>query len=197
MNKLNSFRLGSKIFSSFAMAVVLLDVSMLLFLNFVADSPKWLMVVQVVLLAALYSTIYSCVWKEGYREYNRVQCGFSEKDLLKGLKGGLLSVVPAYLLVALLIALRVFGVDLGIVYRGVNFFAVPLINMLMDPAKAIRDVAVWRILASTWYIAVIPLVAWAGYGLGYKRFSFMDILIYRKRAEPLTREEASKIRKRK
>ena len=196
MDQINSYRLGIKIFSALAMAIVLCDVSMLLFLNFTADSTTWTIVLQIVLLLALYSTIYSTVWKEGYRERNRVQCGYSEEDLLKGLKGGALAIVPHYLLLALLLALRIFNVDISGVYRLINFFAITLINVFMQPGAEIRDVAVWQVLASSCFVAVIPLVSWGAFALGYRRFSFMDVLIYRKQATPLTREEASKIKKR-
>ncbi len=195
MDQINSYRLGTKIFSAMVMAIVMCDVSMLLFLNFTADSVKWTVVLQIVLLLALYSAIYSVVWKEGYRERNRVQCGYSQEDLLKGLKGGALAVVPQYLLLALLLALRVFNVDISGIYRLINFFAITLINAFMTPGAEIRDVAIWQVLASSCFLAVIPLVSWGAYVLGYYRFSFMDVLVYRKKATALTREEASKIKR--
>jgi hypothetical protein len=196
MDQINSYRLGTKIFSAMAMATVLCDVGMLLFLNFTGESVKWNIVLLVVLLLALYSAIYSAVWKEGYRERNRVQCGYSQEDLLKGLKGGALAVVPQYLLIALMLALRAFNVDISGVYRLINFFAITLINAFMTPGAEICDVAAWKILASSCFVAVVPLVSWGAYVLGYYRFSFTDILVYRKKATPLTREEASKIKRR-
>ena len=195
MDQINSYRLGTKIFSAMVMAIVMCDVSMLLFLNFTADSKVWTVVLQVVLLLALYSAIYSVVWKEGYRERNRVQCGYSQKDLLKGLKGGALAIVPQYLLLALLLALRVFNVDISGIYRLINFFAISLINVFMTPGAEIRDVAIWQVLASSCFVIVIPLISWGAYVLGYYRFSFMDVLVYRKKATALTREEASKIKR--
>lgn len=184
MNKVTVFRLGTKIFSSILLVTITGGLLSVLFIGL--TEKKWAAIlVQVLLLLLYYSVIYSAAWKDGYTEMNRVLCGFSTLEPLKGLKAGLLAIIPSYLLWGLMVALRYFNVELDTVYRIVNFFAIHVINAFMNPNLNIQDISFWNILGASCFTAVIPLVTMIGYLLGYKRFSFMELLVFKKKAEPV------------
>ena len=90
MNKVTVFRLGTKIFSSILLVTITGGLLSVLFIGL--TEKKWAAIlVQVLLLLLYYSVIYSAAWKDGYTEMNRVLCGFSTLEPLKGLKAGLIA----------------------------------------------------------------------------------------------------------
>ncbi len=196
MNKVTSFRLGIRIFLSMLLAGA--TGILLSFLLIGIVDAKWAQIlVQTIILLIYYSVIYSTAWKDGYTEMNRVQCGFSTFDPFKGLKAGLFAIIPSYLLWGLMVALSMFHVNFDGIYRIINFFAIYVINAFMDPNLAVQDIPFIKLLLSTCFIAFIPLLTFLAYFLGYKRFSFMELFVFKKKANAPTRESASRIGTRK
>ncbi len=183
MNKVTVFRLSTKIFSSLMLATITGGLLSMLFISL--TEKHWAAIlIQCLLLLLYYSVIYSAAWKDGYTEMNRVLCGFSTFDPLKGLKAGLLAVVPSYLLWGLMVALRYFGVELDTAYRIVHFFAIHVINAFMNPDVRVQDLSFGSLLGASSFLAAVPLVTFVGYLLGYKRFSFMELFVFKKKAQP-------------
>ena len=194
MNKITAFRLGIKIFGSMLLAGVTGVFLGLVFVGF--GEAVWIrVIIQSIMLLLYYMLIYNTVWRDGFLEKNRVQCAFSVFDPLKGLKAGLYAVVPSYALWALMVALSPFHVNLDGIYRFLHFFAIDIINAFMQPNLPLQEHSFGQLLASTCFLAAIPVLCGVGYLLGYKRFSFTEVFIFKKKAKALTKEEAAKIRK--
>lgn len=191
MNKVTAFRLGVKIFSSMLMAGVTGILLNCLFLG-IGDAAWIRAIIQSIVLGIYYWLIYSTAWKDGYLEKNRVLCGFSTFEPLKGFKAGLYAIIPSYLVWALMVALRLFHVDVAAVYRFVHFFAIDLINVFMDTSKSLQELSFLQLLGSTCFLIVIPLLSGVAYLLGYKRFSFVELFVFKKKAQAPTKEASSK-----
>lgn len=191
MNKVTAFRLGIRIFGT----IVLVGVTgtLVSFLTIgVTESAAMAVVIQTLLLLLFFSMIYSTAWKDGYTEMNRVQCGFTTFDPIKGLKAGLVAIIPLVAFWALMVALSFFGVDLLTTFRFVHFFAIHLINYFIEPGVPLEMIPFWRVLMAESFVFVIPVITFAGFWLGYRRFSFMELFVFKKKAEGPTKESSSK-----
>lgn len=184
MNKKNKYATWRVALSTFGTSIVAIVFSSLLTLSLggVWDHPFWTVLMQMLSLLIYVPMVYSPSWYCGDHDSNSVHFGHMEEDLYKGLKIGLLTMIPYALtpIILVLSKLRVFGeLDLGFVYRILNVHMLYAINWLVAPEKLVADVS-WPAIIGVWlYHLIIPLTCAAAYRLGFMHISISERLIFK------------------
>jgi len=124
---------------------------------------------------------YNLLWELGCKDDNRVRYRNMQPDLLRGLKVGLLAVIPSALLyVGLILSkLSVLPEVYVALYRVLNIPFLPLINWLLPTTVKIADAAFWRVLVVGVTLLLVPVVCWGAYRLGYAQFSVREHMTYK------------------
>lgn len=162
------------------------------------------LLVEFICLAITLPLLYGYMWNQGDRDANFVQFGRMQPDLWKGLKAGLLGVIPTVVtsIPLALSMLRVIPFDFMPVYRLLNAPMWGFINMLQPLGGAIPHDAVAAQEATEtmpaieavpatdglswgafWIIFLLPFIyvvfCAVGYYLGTKRLSVINKLVYK------------------
>lgn len=184
MNKKNKYAVWRVALSTFGTSIVAIVFSSLLTLSLggVSENFFWTLLMQLLSLLIYISMIYSPSWYCGDHDSNSVHFGRMEKDLNKGIKIGLLTMIP-YALTPILLVLSklcVFGeLDLGFVYRILNVHLLYAINWLLPPDKLIAELP-WSAIIGVWlYHLIIPAACAAAYRLGFMHISISERLIFK------------------
>ncbi len=158
--------------------------ALMIFTLGISNSKVLRVVAQTLSILCYVLMIYIGAWADGDRDRNLVNFGRIKKDMLKGLKFGLLGMIP-FVLITLLLVIAMFvkndtvALALRSVFRILNFNILLLVNSFMSP-----DEVTWKgILLVNCFYLVIPLVSMIGYILGYKRVSVMTKLVYQKKED--------------
>ncbi len=128
---------------------------------------------------------YNILWHMGAHDENYVHLGRMEADKLFGLKVGLMSAIPYYLLYIALI-LGKFGVTNGIVikgYRILNTAFIPYIDMVTQGAQSAADLSMGSLLAAGAVVVFLPLICATAYWLGFAQISIRESMIYKKKVK--------------
>ncbi len=136
-------------------------------------------VIQLLALAIVTSFIYPKLWQMGCRDSNLVRFKHKEPDNLRGLKIGLLSVIPNVLTNIVLI---IFAGKLSIgMYALLNANIYSLLVGIGGFTGNIKDLAIWQIILMLMCHIFVPLVAYISYLLGYKDISLFEKAVYKKK----------------
>ncbi len=149
------------------------------------DHVAYQVFMQIISMIIFIAMIYSAMWHDGDRDRNLVDFHHIEKDMLKGLKVGLIAMIPA-MLTSILLVLSAAGVvkpipDLGLnvaelIYRIINFYAIHIINAIIPPESA----PTWGgIVLVSLIPLIIPLANGIAYVLGYNRIALISRLVYK------------------
>lgn len=145
-------------------------------------------VTQICSLALLISVIYSTMWNMGFSDVNRAKLGVVKKDVLRGLKAGLIGssfeIVGAVMLVLTKISIvprfwiSIFGI-----------FNAPFLpfHLTMLPATlTVLELPLVNFIYSASTVLIIPFISAFAYALGNMELSLPEIFIY---TTPEAREE--------
>lgn len=136
-------------------------------------------VIQLLSLAIVLSFIHPKMWQMGCRDSNLIRFKHKEPDSLRGLKIGLLSAIPTFIVN---VALLIFAKKLTIgMYALLNANVYSLIIGIGGLTGNIEDLAVWQILLMLLCHIVVPLAAYVSYLLGYKDISLFEKAVYKKK----------------
>lgn len=164
-------------------ALALILTSLIVFsLGSFTTAPLWLFFIQLIALIVYVAMIYSPSWFCGDRDSNAVQFGHMQADPLKGLRIGLVAMIPFALtpIILVLIKLKVISLDIGFAYRILNVHLLYAINMLLPPEANTAE-ASWVAIFGVWlYHLVIPATTYAAYRLGFNHISLTERLIFKK-----------------
>jgi len=156
--------------------------ALIIFTLGISESTVLRVIAQVISILFYVVMIYVGAWSDGDRDRNLVNFGRIEKDLLKGLKFGLLAMIPFVLLTLLLVGAMYAKSDttaliLRSVFRILNFNILLFVNSFMSP-----DEVTWKgILYINLFYLTIPVISCVAYILGYHRVSVVTKLIYKKK----------------
>ncbi|HCA30971.1 MAG TPA: hypothetical protein DEP23_16150 [Ruminococcaceae bacterium] len=135
---------------------------------------------QLFMLILLVTLVYSKLWERGDKDNNSVNFGRMQEDKLRGLKVGLMAAIPSFVFYILL-----FFCKLGLIsdkymfiYRFLNISFMPIISNLTGRSSTTADASWLSILAILLTVAVVPLVCYIAYLLGYKEISLGEKFIY-------------------
>ena len=153
-----------------------------IFAAFLYGEGLWGAIVLQLFCLVLYCPIvYMAAWSLGARDRNYVLYGHMKEDKLRGVKIGLIAIIP-YFICALFLILAKAGVfpDFLVLFRFIYCpFAVLLRVFLPD---YLSDVTYWGILFSALTQLVCPITTEIGYWLGYHEISLYQKLIYQNRS---------------
>ncbi len=181
-------KLGRNIFL-YSVITYILTVLMYICINSIAMVPVLDWVAQVLGIFLFCSISYVNVWEEGHRDRNRVAVGTFQKDMLKGLKAGLLATVPLFALYLVLVLSRLgviptqyLGMDTFEIYKIFSMPTVTLLNAIHRPSVVMELSAVKMILILLTTLT-LPISSAVSYVLGYNDFSFIELITFNKKEQ--------------
>lgn len=145
----------------------------------------WFVVCEIFLIFMMGVFVYNDMWKLGYKDNNLVHIGAKPEDKLKGLKIGLITMIPSFILLTVLaIGAQSFAKDISIAtYAFVNPHLYDAI-ILLTPSNnggIFSDLSVWHYVVNYALLLIIPLIAYVSYIIGYKSIVVSERLIYKKK----------------
>ena len=142
-------------------------------------------VTAVLSLLLLVAFLYNELWLRGNKDVNLVAFGHIEDDKNKGLKIGLITVVPFALSYLVLVVDKIFNFfpEYLLVYKLINYnLAVP-IEFVANGAKSASEISPLGTAALLLTLLPIPIVSTIGYRCGVKGFSIKEKLMYKAKGE--------------
>lgn len=146
----------------------------------------FLTVTQIICLILLAGMIYPSLWQRGTRDSNLVHFKHQPEDKLKGLKCGMVAIIPSLLLLTVLTVAKS--------AKTISAFPVALLNMacastysfntlICGDAVAIGDLSLLKMLLYILLQFLVPVIAYGAYLLGYKNISIGEKIMYKKNKE--------------
>ncbi len=128
---------------------------------------------------------YNNLWLQGSHDSNFVQLGRMSADRLFGLKVGLVTSIPLFVLYVTLIVGKC-GLVNGVVlkwFRLLNTAFIPYIDAVIGNAASATELSVGALLALGVVVLFIPCICTVAYLFGFAQISVRERLIYRKKGE--------------
>lgn len=147
-------------------------------------TPAVKTIVDVITLLAMLFLLgvfpYNLLWEVGNKDENKVRYRNRRPEPWRGLKVGLLAMIPtAVLYIALWLGrFGVLPAGYLAVFRIANMPYLPYINWFVPVDVALPEVAVWRLLAVAGLFLFVPAVCLFAYRLGFCQFSIKEHLTY-------------------
>lgn len=145
----------------------------------------WFVVCEIFLIFMIGVFVYNDMWKLGYKDENLVRIGAKPEDKFKGLKIGLLTMIPSFILLTVLaIGSQTFAKDVSIAtYAFVNPHLYDAIILLTPTSNGgiFSDLNVWHYIVNYALLFIIPLISFAAYIIGYKSIIVSEKLLYKKK----------------
>ena len=141
---------------------------------------------QILMLIVLGVFPYHILWQFGNRDDTNVRYRGQKPDPWRGVRIGLLAMIPFAVMWLLLIVAK-FGIitpNYLQVYRLIAFPFMPYLNWLFGAAQSLTDVALWRIFLLIPTLLFVPAVSGFAYKLGGRQFSISEFITFKKKAEP-------------
>lgn len=125
---------------------------------------------------------YNMLWNIGSKERNYVNFERLDKDILFGLKVGVIATIPSALLYILLVLGKLGVLSDAIIrwHRIINTPYIPYIDAVEGGVKVASELSVTSLLAVAVPLLFVPLVCSVGYILGYRQISVRERLVYKK-----------------
>lgn len=125
--------------------------------------------------------IYPKFWEMGTKDSNLVHFKHKQEDKLKGLKAGLIAIIPS--LIVLAVIAFVFPNTQTALYKFLNCSVYTFAELIIGSAKTFKDISILQILGLAVLKAFVPLTAYCAYLLGYKNISLSEKFLYKKTKE--------------
>ncbi len=135
---------------------------------------------QLFMLILYSALIYSKLWMLGDRDINAVNFGRMEPDKLRGLRIGLLAAIPSFVFYLLLVLakLKIFTEKYLLIYRFLNISFMPIVMSVTGQGNSTAEISWLSILVILLTVAVMPMVCFGAYLLGYNHISLSEKIIY-------------------
>lgn len=136
-------------------------------------------VTQIIAILLMTGFIYPNVWSLGAKDSNLVKFKHKKEDKLRGLKIGLIAVIPPLVLmiVIFIFGRKIFNVALfSLIFA--NFYS--LIEVISGGANMLSELAVWQMILMALLLFIAPLISFVAYLLGYKDISIGEKIVYKK-----------------
>lgn len=140
---------------------------------------------QVMCIIMLITFIHSTVWKLGITDNNMVRIGHKNEDKLKGVKIGLLSIIPytVFWIVMVVVkngALKEMPLSL-INFTTAQFYS--FVQLILGSKKTIGDLSYLQLVGILALQLTVPIVSGISYYLGYKDISIGEKIVYKKKVK--------------
>lgn len=127
--------------------------------------------------------IYSSLYKLGDSDANLAQFNHKVLDKLRGLKIGLLMVVPSFVawIIAVIAKVGLISGSWYSLFRFMSYQTFTLINVIFGQQSSTTDVITWaQLFLGLTVLAVPPIIAEICYIMGYKRVNLTSKLFVKK-----------------
>ena len=131
----------------------------------------------------LCAFLYPKLWERGTRDSNLVQFKHCREDKLKGLKAGIIAVIPATVF-TLFLAVTSSGISKNfpiVIYKFLQAFNFNVIDAIVGKAGAFGELSAIKLIALILLQTIVPAVTFVSYYLGYKNISLSEKLVYKKK----------------
>ena len=132
---------------------------------------------QILCIGILGIFIYPRLWERGYKDRNLAQTGNIVGDQWRGLKLGLIAIIPWVALLLVLSQVKGFAVSL-LMFASPIFY--PVYSLMTDGSIYFSQVGVLTLIGMVACWLILPVFSALGYGLGFKDFSITEKLTYNK-----------------
>lgn len=136
-------------------------------------------VTQIIAILLMTGFIYPNLWSLGAKDSNLVRFKHKKEDKLRGLKIGAVATIPplVLMLVIFVFGRKLFNVALFSLLFA-NFYS--LIGVIAGSAYMLSELAVWQMVLMVLLLAIVPLISFGAYLLGYKDISLGEKIVYKK-----------------
>lgn len=148
-----------------------------------AGNISLLVIIQIFCFVLLISFTYSKIWSLGDSDSNLVKFKHKKEDILKGLKIGLVALIPYSLAFIALIVAKMgvyenFSLDL---YKFINsvFYSVNVV--IIGSSATLGELSSWRLVLLFAVQLFVPIICMVAYILGYRNFSITENIVYKKK----------------
>ncbi len=138
----------------------------------------FLIVSGIFCIVLLVSFIYPKFWQMGTKDSNLVHFKHKKEDELKGLKCGLLAIIPS--LILLIVITFIIPDTQTALYKFLNCSVFTFVDLIIGSSETFRDISILQFLGLALLKALIPITSYTAYLLGYKNISLGEKLIYKK-----------------
>lgn len=135
-------------------------------------------ILQIMTLMLLTGLVYPTLWDMGYKDRNMVLTGHAQADVLKGLKIGLVAVIPSVLSIPIFALIKAFPSAL---YKLINSSYYYFFDILTRGTDKFCDISIWKFFVMAIIFLLVPAISCLGYYLGYKDFSIAEKITYKKK----------------
>ena len=179
------YQAGETIQSSETMDLA--DNQMFSAIRIVPDGTKRTMDVisQILMLIVFCVFPYHILWEFGNRDDTNVRYRGQRPDPMRGLKIGLLAMIPSVMFWVVLVISKYVSALHGYLgfYRIVAFPYLPYTNWLVGDAASASALPVWRLLLLLPMFLVVPAVCAMAYRMGGNQFSIAEFLTFVRKKE--------------
>lgn len=139
-------------------------------------------VTQAICLTLVFIFIYPKLWERGSKDSNLVSFGHLKEDKLKGLKAGVISVIPPVLFTAALLVLKPYMLkEFPVaVIKFVYSWSYSFNALVCGDATKLGDLSFGALVGLLLFNLFIVAVAGVSYYLGYKHIAVAERLVYEK-----------------
>lgn len=141
----------------------------------------FLVVVAFFCTMILVAFLYPKFWQMGTKDSNLVHFKHKPEDKLKGLKCGLIAIIPSCLL--LLVFYFILRDMPIVIYKFLNSGTYAFIELIVGKSVSFAKLNVFKVVLLFLLNLLIPLITYVSYLLGYKNISISEKLIYKKSKE--------------
>ena len=124
-------------------------------------------------------------YKQGFKDSNMVRTGHRKKDMLKGLKIGLLGNIPFFVVAARMIAASC-GLAVGFKtswYAFISGHFYSFIVWIVGSAETLGEVGVLQHILLVLIQFIVPAISCVAYILGFKEINLTEKLVYKKEVD--------------
>ena len=145
---------------------------------------------QIIMLVVLGIFPYHILWQFGNRDDTNVRYKGQRPDPWRGVKIGVLAMIPfALLWIVLVIAKFTAWNGFFQAYNLISFPYIQYNTLILGSFNSISEVAVWRLLLLLPTLLFVPLISGIAYRMGGNQFSIAEFLTFKKKKEPAEEEE--------
>ncbi|HCH28494.1 MAG TPA: hypothetical protein DEW35_03195 [Ruminococcaceae bacterium] len=137
-------------------------------------------VLTVLSLIILIAFVYNKLYTVGNKDFNSVKCGRKDEDKLRGLKIGIMAMIPDFIVFLIMLLLRFIKPSTTVGYYKIfNAVYFKILNLCMG-SKTLGDVSFFGFAVMFLILFIVPLIAHISYTLGYKDIKIYDKITYKK-----------------
>ncbi len=147
------------------------------------DGIIWDVVTQIFLIFMAGVFVYNNLWNIGRKDKNAVDHHLQNEDKFKGLKIGLITMIPSVVLLTVFaIGKATFAKNVTIaLFAFLNTHLYKAILLITGGGGLFSELAVWQIIVFYALFLIVPIIAEIAYILGYKDIIVSERLTYKKK----------------